>query len=121
MNAQHTLLARAQLMLKMAASVVSLKIPAQVPGGPQMREMAVNEAALLSVLDKLIEANPPGVRWLVVIAHAVVAKGRQQGAEFDEIIGEIADATRQAVEARTKAEAREAAAQSAPPPLARPN
>lgn len=58
MNATHTLLARAQLMLKMAAS---------------------------------------------------------------EIISEIADATRQAVEARTKAEAREAAATSAPPPLARPN
>lgn len=107
MNAGHTILARAQLMLKMAASIVSLRIPAQVPGGESMREMAVAEASFMHCLEKLIEANPPGVRWLVCLTHATVAKGREQDVDFDAIIGEIADATQQAVAARLKFEARQ--------------
>lgn len=116
-----SLLARAQLMLEAAAKLASLKIPAQVPGGPAMREMAVNEAAFMQCAAKLIEANPPGVRWLVVLAHVVVAKGREQGVCLDDVITEIADATRQAVEARAKAEAKAEAQADKPPPLIKPN
>lgn len=122
MEPGHTLLARAQLMLEMARKVVGLRIPASVPGGPHAREMAVNEAAFLSCQTKLIEANPPGVRWLNVMIAAAIQKGRAQGADFDEIISEIADATRQAVDAAVRVEARQAkAAEDAKPTLIKPN
>ena len=99
--------ARTQLLLEMARSTASLRIPPEVPGGPQMRERLVAESALMSVVEKLIGCNPHGTRWLTCFAHAIIAYGREQGAEFDEIIAEIADATRQAVEARAKHEAKE--------------
>lgn len=118
-----TLLARAQLMLKMAASVVSLKIPAQVPGPPGSREVLVDEAALMACVRKLIAATPPGRRWLVAFAHAIVEAGREQGADFEEIIAEISDATKQAVYARVKLEAQieRKAAEAAKPSIIKPN
>ena len=121
MQPGHTLLARAQLMLDMARKVVGLRIPANVPGGPQAREMAVNEAAFLNCVDKLVDANPPGVRWLNVMVASIVQKGRTQGVEYDDIISEIADATRQAVAAASRVEAKQAKADEPKPALIKPN
>lgn len=121
MESSHTLLARAQLMLKMAAATASLRLPAAVPGGPLAREVVVNEAAFMECAARLIEANPEGVRWLNVLAAVIVQKGRTQGVEFDEIIGGIAEATQQAVAAAARVEARQAKAAEAKPSIIKPN